>query len=402
MTTQLDLEWLIIGGGIHGVHIATRLLQDANVNRDALRIVDPGQKLLERWCTCTQTTGMQYLRSPVVHHLASNPWSLRNFAKNYQKTHSEKPFAPPYDRPSLAMFNEHCTQLIEQLELDQLHIKALATQFTITDNHVTITLSNHLTIHAKHIVLAIGASNQPEWPTWAPRNHPRVHHVFAHDMHQHWPTSPERIAVVGGGISAVQIALRLLSEGHSPCLISRHPVRKHQFDSDPGWVGPKLMAGFLRESNMNQRRAMISHARHPGSLPPGLAKQLEKAIKFKQIHWHEDDIATLQQQENTLTLLSPAHICTVDRILLATGFSSQRPGGKVIDDLISSSSLPCAKCGYPIVDQLLRWHPRIHVSGPLAELELGPSARNITGARRTGDRLVGMIKQRARHKSNLS
>ena len=60
----------------------------------------------------------------------------------------------------------------------------------------------------------------------------------------------------------------------------------------------------------------------------------------------------------------------------------------MVDDLITSASLPCASCGYPIVDESLRWHPGVYVSGPLAELELGPVSRNIAGARRAGDRIA--------------
>jgi hypothetical protein len=44
---------------------------------------------------------------------------------------------------------------------------------------------------------------------------------------------------------------------------------------------------------------------------------------------------------------------------------------------------------YPIVDRALRWHPGIHVTGPLAELEIGPPARNILGARLSAERLLG-------------
>ena len=64
----------------------------------------------------------------------------------------------------------------------------------------------------------------------------------------------------------------------------------------------------------------------------------------------------------------------------------------MIDKLIESGSLPCAECGYPIVDTELRWHPRIYVSGPLAELELGPVSRNIAGARRAGDRIIDSVR----------
>ena len=77
-----------------------------------------------------------------------------------------------------------------------------------------------------------------------------------------------------------------------------------------------------------------------------------------------------------------------DRVLLATGFGAARPGGRLVDELVAAASLPCAPCGYPVVDHGLRWHPRVHVTGPLAELELGPVARNIAGARRAGDRIL--------------
>ena len=77
---------------------------------------------------------------------------------------------------------------------------------------------------------------------------------------------------------------------------------------------------------------------------------------------------------------------------IATGFQNKRPGGGLVDSLIESAALPCADCGYPVVDKALRWHPRVHVSGALAELELGPASRNIAGARRAGDRLVAAIR----------
>ena len=64
--------------------------------------------------------------------------------------------------------------------------------------------------------------------------------------------------VAGGGISAGQVSLRLAQEGHHVHLVSRHDLRQHQFDSDPGWLGPKFMAGFTREDDLEKRRAIIS------------------------------------------------------------------------------------------------------------------------------------------------
>ena len=76
----MNLDWVIIGGGIHGVHIAARLLGEAEVSPEKLRIVDPAEQLLARWKSHTTTTGMSHLRSPAVHHLDLDPWSLQRFA----------------------------------------------------------------------------------------------------------------------------------------------------------------------------------------------------------------------------------------------------------------------------------------------------------------------------------
>ena len=227
-----------------------------------------------------------------------------------------------------------------------------------------------------------------------PRNNAKVHHIFSKDFNG-WPSENENIAVVGGGISAGQVALRLVSEGHNVHLVSRHSLREHQFDSDPGWLGPKFMASFDRELDVERRRELISKARHKGSVPPDVKQALRLAIRRDELQWHEDEASGFVAHDADtveLSLISGTSL-KVNRILLATGFAAHRPGGKMIDELVKTGALPCASCGYPIVDKALRWHPRLFVSGPLAELELGPSSRNISGARRAGDRLVETVRQ---------
>lgn len=41
--------------------------------------------------------------------------------------------------------------------------------------------------------------------------------------------------------------------------------------------------------------------------------------------------------------------------------------------------------------QSLEWCPHLYVTGPLAELEIGPIARNISGARQAAERIVQSI-----------
>ncbi|ANM31729.1 hypothetical protein ABI59_22485 [Acidobacteria bacterium Mor1] len=387
----MNVEWLIVGGGIHGVHIAARLIGEAGVAPQDLRIVDPGDRLLARWRSSTATTGMTHLRSPAVHHLDLEPWSLKRFAGTRRRRRRPKSFAPPYDRPKLTLFNAHCERVVNAYGLSELHLQNRVTDCAIDDHRVGVRLSGGDRLEAANIVLAIGAIEQPAWPDWAPRDDARVSHVF--EPGPHAPFEPEStVAVVGGGMTAAQVALRLSREGHPVHLLSRHPLRLHQFDSDPGWLGPRFMKAFLEEPDLDRRRELITDARHRGSIPPDVRRPLRQAIVEGKIVRHESDVRQLDLKQDGVALsLSDDHVVEARRVLLATGFDSRRPGGRWIDELIESESLPVAQCGYPVLDSALRWHPRVRVSGALAELELGPVARNIAGARRAGERIVGQL-----------
>jgi hypothetical protein len=86
--------------------------------------------------------------------------------------------------------------------------------------------------------------------------------------------------------------------------------------------------------------------------------------------------------------LAKSYVASVAFVILATGFDHSRPGGEWLDRAIAQFALRCHECGYPIVDANLCWHPGLYVAGPLAELQLGPVARNIIGARHAASRLA--------------
>ncbi len=354
-----------------------------------MAIVDPAPALLHRWHECTAVTGMRFLRSPAVHHIDVEPWSLQNFAG--KRTRPAGLFTPPYDRPSLALFNAHSERVVVSYGLDRMHLRDRIVRIEVSDTGIHATTAEGETLAADHVVLAIGASEHPARPEWAPLGDPRVAHVFERDF-DGWPTGRgERVAVIGGGISAGHLALRLAREGHRPLLVTRHPLREHDFDSDSGWLGPKYMTDFLRERDPAVRRAAITEARHRGSMPRDVFDAVQRALSTDAIELVRTSIVSMQADGSRRVLQrADGGDIIVDRILLATGFERRRPGGAMVDDLVSRANLPVAPCGYPVVDRRLRWHPRVFVSGPLAELELGPSSRNIAGARRAADRIIGL------------
>ncbi|MDG1482252.1 MAG: FAD/NAD(P)-binding protein [Myxococcota bacterium] len=392
------LDWVIIGGGIHGVHLAVQLIGEAGVAPERLRIIDPGPTLLRSWKRCSANTGMRYLRSPAVHHLDLDPWSLLRYAETVEQREGEaRPlFAPPYSRPSVELFAEHCADVVSRYDLEALHIQDTASEITLSCDRVSVALGESGTLSARHVLLAMGAAAQPRWPAWASTlmaHGMHIYHIFDPGFRLAPETWPGRVAVIGGGISGAQAAMRLADGKREVHLIARHALRKHQFDSDSGWVGPKNMRGFTTIRSLKKRRAMIRAARNVGSLPPDVYRELRASMQRDAIQWHQGEVTASSMGSGAMLQIGSERLY-VDAILLATGFEDHRPGGALVDRMIESHDLPCASCGFPVVDNHLRWHPRVFVTGPLADLELGPVSRNIIGARRAAERIVP-VAQRA-------
>jgi len=76
-------------------------------------------------------------------------------------------------------------------------------------------------------------------------------------------------------------------------------------------------------------------------------------------------------------------------VLLATGFARRAPGGGLLARAVAELGLPLAPCGRPVISPSLEWAPGLHVTGGLAELEIGASAPNIAGAMRCAWAIVG-------------
>ncbi|PRQ08172.1 FAD/NAD(P)-binding protein [Enhygromyxa salina] len=386
----MSLDWLIVGAGVHGVHLALALLGGAGVERDRLRLLDPNPTPLARWHRCTATVGMKFMRSPSVHHLDGPAFSLASFARE-RGCDPKRDFRSPYNRPSTQLFNDHCEALVTTQRLSELCIRGLAIDLVDAGDRLEVVTETER-IATDRVVLALGSDQleRPSWATALAREGFHVAHLFDDDFDDSTLADDQRIVIVGGGISAVQFALAQARERAEPItLVIRKPLREAQFDSDPGWLGPLHLEGFRREPDLGARRAMIDGARNRGTAPRRLLSELRRAERRGRIVIRETAIVDARIQRRGGVELWPqaGPLLHADRVVLATGFARGRPG-PWLDSVIAELGLPCAECGYPVVDRALRWHPRIHVSGALAELELGPAARNIAGARMTSSRML--------------
>ena len=388
----MQTEWLIVGGGIHGVHIAVQLLGAAHIPASRLRILDD-QPLLHRWRSRCDATGMEYLRSPVVHHLDIDPFSLRNFAKRSANTKGIRRFRAPYDRPSLELFDRHSQSVLDSYALEELRIPARAERVRLQQNGVTIQTSTGEEVETQQVILALGPPEQTEWPGWAPVDNSKIGHVFDVNSEAVHPRGDEEVLIVGGGITAAQLAVRYTRQGNRVRMLSSHSLRKRQFDSAPGWLGPKFLAGFNQVQSKTRRREIIQEARYRGSIPSDVFRKLHSRVRSGAIILQRGQVDSLVCGSRLQAFLKEGSTIETDRVVLATGFRNMIPGGALVSDLKQHLELPCAPCGYPIVDRDLRWHDRVFAAGALGELELGPAARNIAGARMAGQRIAAVAKQ---------
>ena len=376
------LEWLIIGGGIHGTYLANLLTGQLGIARDELRVLDPHPDLLTTWTRNTANCGMQYLRSPATHNIDLHILSLYRFARSL----ADRDFIPPYNRPSLSLFQNHCAHVIHSNRLDALHIngrvEALLNQQSYIKAETTVG-----GFKARNVLLAIGMGEQPSWPVWAyslKQQGADIEHVFSPDFDRRSLNDTPCTVVVGGGITAVQLALKLAREHTGKIIVlSGHPLREQFYDFNPCWIGPKCLTDYYK-LDYHRRRRIIDQERVPGTLPAEVFETFRAALESGNPSFKNERVDTAMCRDDGIELITENGSLRADRVLLATGFENKRPGSPLIEQIISEFGLACNECGYPIVGTDLRWGERIYVTGPLAELQVGPCARNIIGARNAG------------------
>ncbi|WP_078410932.1 NAD(P)-binding domain-containing protein [Priestia abyssalis] len=389
-------EWIIVGGGIQGVTMATFLLKQGKTSIDKLAIIDPHSEPLANWKHCTNIISMPYLRSPSVHHLDVESFGLQAFVKSSSHDWSTA-FYGRYKRPSLQAFNDHCEHLIDDLLLHKAWIQGRVRKVNRMENGWSVELHNGHELRGKNLVLAIGISEQPSWPEWAEKlkqkSDSSVYHIFDTDLPD-FGQLKYPFTIIGGGITSVHLAIKLSALfPKNVTLLKRHPFRLYDFDSDPAWLGPKNQQSFRKLASYKKRREQIIDARHKGSIPRDLHVKLLHQLQQGKLHIADGQVEQAEVSNGQIMLYDNqgSMFHQTGTVLLATGFKPTLPGKEWLTPMIHKHHLQCAECGYPIVSKSLQWGPDLYVTGALAELEMGPIARNISGARQAAERIVSSL-----------
>ena len=395
----------IIGGGIHGVSIAIRLLRDVPAAAKSLAIVDRHPQPLTQWRCKTERQGMEFLRSPAVHHIAPDALGIVEYAERHNRT-SE--LAPPYSQPSTQLFWDFCKSVLAESGLQTPPTKnSVYYQFDVAKLRwdkgagrfpFRLISANSEGFRSRCVVLAIGADDcayvPSEFVQWQHRYPDQVLHAseFTVGCEDKRDDKGNQIVIVGSGLTAGTLAKSLSERGHNVALMARKQLKTEQFDFPPVWLGPKALAEFASETDFQRRYETIQQNRGEGSITPDIMEALLNTPKVD--IYPETRVYNITTMDECLPVqklrVETTHgvMTNVSRIILATGYRFNLRRYGFLTELLTHHQVPLV-CGHPQLDADLQLYPieNLFGSGTIAQLQVGPASGNIAGANLAYERL---------------
>ncbi|MDG5820502.1 FAD/NAD(P)-binding protein [Natronococcus sp. A-GB7] len=391
----------VVGGGIHGTYLAQRLVEDTPLDSSDVLVVDPHDRLLTSFREKARACGMDTLRSTFVHHIGTESFDLENFAEANDREDELVSTVDYPPRPSLDLFVDHAEYVIEQKNLDSLHCQAAVDAIRERPDTAGLRLETTVgAIDTEHCVLAIGHGGRYRRPDWGVELD-GVEHVWGEFDPD---ASADRTIVVGGGITAAQLACEL-SDTQSVTLFSRHPLEWEVSEANPPWINWSHIEANLHvhPPGSSDRFDVISDARHTATVPPSLYTALMNRIDDGDLTLTQGTVDSATNEDGSVRLsLDHGLQLLGDRVVLATGFEPvfDHP---FVERIADELELTRGYRGMPVLDDgTLAWRcddgrtVPLYVSGALAVETVGPYAPNVPGARRAGDRIAAAIAQHHR------
>ena len=207
-----NINITIIGGGIHGISIAIRLLREVPTAARYLAIVDRYPHPLTQWRHKTERQGMTFLRSPVVHHITPDALGIVEYAERHNRTPE---LVPPYSQPSTQLFWDFCgdmlTELAQYRVYHQFEVTKLRWDKGAGKFPFRLISKDGDGFRSRCVILAIGADDcpyvPPEFVQWQNQHPDRILHASEFNIEdQDRQDGEESFVIVGGGLTAGTLA----------------------------------------------------------------------------------------------------------------------------------------------------------------------------------------------------
>ena len=464
MNFESDYDLVIVGGGPCALLLITNLQyrnpnwfacnsascpssssNSSNLFQPKIAVFDKQGTWLSNWKALFKKHQIERLRSPATFHCdASEADGLLVYACENKKCceltsvddllHSKvkrrtgnrgRNFIPSdvqrLQIPSTKLFNEHIDHLVESGNLSNLVHQASVTKIEVMQQNCPkfrIHFLNRPSCIASIVVVATGGTNQPLIPQVFKENKSAmssgiVIHAYDKNLTYEKPKLSDknefsRLLVVGGGITAAQLAINACRENSydEVVMVIRDKVIERHFDVPLEWVGRwrmKLLSDFLKITDFDERWKLIRDVRTGGSIPRFYVDQLDKFKKEgKLIIMEQTELTKVQVNDPLESLMVEMKIADsgiqtdkFHRIFLATGSELNVRNESCFSDILMSHPVDLIEGRIPKLTEHLRLNEKIplYVIGCYSCLRIGPAAFNLNGGLLCSQRVTPCIEE---------
>jgi hypothetical protein len=193
----------IVGAGPQSLALVLTLLDRDPTWRDRLTVIDPSGCWLASWRDRFRRHRIDRLRSAAVHHPHPDPTLLRAHARRCDRLGE---LHDPYDLPGTALFDHFCDRLLHDEALDALVVPGVVAEVQAELRGATLVRTDGSELHAPRVVLATNPVRRRLPPEVGTATLPWRHSDDI-DLGAEAGLPLCRIDVVGGGLTAVQLAV---------------------------------------------------------------------------------------------------------------------------------------------------------------------------------------------------
>lgn len=374
-------------------------------------VVDP-EPWLSTWRQRFRNVGIEWLRSPTIAHCDTfDASAMLAFAGKNNRTnelmnsgcvdkklmHLAEASDGSWHLPSNQLFLDFCDDLVSRSPHE--FVKGRANSIQSANEEFIVGLDDGRELRSATVVLALGVPGPPVIP--ASIAHLPSHLMFHSDdrsgkrLRELGKGGAKRILVLGGGLTAVQVALLGVKKKCEVILCSRRPITSRHFDIDKGWFDRREAARHRFEFlslPMEERLAMIKQTRGGGSVPPLYMDQLRCAEAGGHLRVKVSEVEVSEVLDNAVDVKVDGSIERFDVVVSACGHRPDCTQLPLIQSLLKDSPTQITG-GLPHLSQDLQWgsHERLFAIGALASLQVGPDAGNIMGIRRAAQLMTSAM-----------
>jgi lysine/ornithine N-monooxygenase len=395
--------------------------EQQSTNQPSVCIIDPHSSWMQKWKDSFQKLDIKYLRSPVLAHVnLFDTNALLAYAVE-QGRESELYESGLFDRkellplgqsqiglwklPSTKLFNDFCDNMSQSLNHDYIQgaaMKVEACRNGLRQLELTVHLKDdneHQIVLTDHVIVAMGPIGKPIVPNWLIKTNKKLQDAERPttricqwtQMDQIMSRAPKRVLVLGGGLTAVQVAQRCCTMNNAAnskvVLCSRRPLTCRHFDIPIAWFDRrstnKCMYDFYHLP-VGDRLALLKQTRGGGSVPPVYMKDLHRLEMLGKLQRvvGTPKILSDGDTDKPIQVMLGEEMVEFDQIILACGYKPNCQAHPLIQSIKELNPELEFMGGFPMVTEDLQIAKDIFVTGALGSLNTGPDAANLMGIRR--------------------